>query len=188
MDDCEDEGSDAAKERFHKKGDAYARKEASWRRMLPIQPAYKIFEVESDVRSHSGETKTIGSVEFEEGVRMGTLYDYSQKAVARPSGTFDIRWHHASQQNNTREAICKVTINTWSSTLKSGIDSDSEDGYPATENLNWPTGRDICGILYPSLGFEELDIKFKVVSHSFRSERLTEWIIANSNWSPQLSG
>jgi hypothetical protein len=159
--------------------------------MLPIQPAYRIFEVELEVRHQLGKTKSVGEVEFRDGVTMGPLYDYSQKTVMNPMSSFGVEWQHPSKEKGEENWKGKLKMYVWSSTLPSDIDSDSEDGYSATENLIRQTGRDICGRLYPSLGYKELDIKFKVVSNEFNengNERLTEWIIANSAWAPHLGG
>lgn len=193
--DCKDyENVDAshavhAEEMTRKKQDAYARKEASWRRMLPIQPANKIFEVTSKLRHYLGTTISLGEVEFKDGVRMGTLYDYSQMTVVDPSASFWVDWHHPWPGEDNSNGRGKVTMSVWRTTQPVAIESDSEDGYSAMEDLKWQTGRDICSRLYRSLGYKNLDIKFKVVSneeHEHANERLTEWIMAKSSWTPRL--
>ncbi|KAG4428361.1 hypothetical protein IFR05_016155 [Cadophora sp. M221] len=74
---------------------AYSRKEASWRRMLPVQPPATILEVRQAEHYQTGSYLTVGQVEFEEGVRMGTTYDWAQKTVARPISKFQMKWHMA---------------------------------------------------------------------------------------------
>jgi hypothetical protein len=180
-----------AKEVTRKKQEAYARKEASWRRMLPVQPAHVVFEVESKWRHYFGSTTSIGEVEFPDGVRMGTLYDYSQRTVLNPLSSFGVEWQHPSQEKGRGEVKGKVRISAWSPSQPSVIESESdlEDGVSATEDLKSQTGRDLCGPLYQSMGYEELDINLKVVSieeHENANERLREWITSKSPWTPRL--
>ncbi|KAH9220747.1 hypothetical protein DL95DRAFT_382668 [Leptodontidium sp. 2 PMI_412] len=74
---------------------AYARKEASWRRMLPVQPPATNLEIRQAEHYQLGSYLTVGQVEFAEGVRMGTIYDWAQKTVARPISKFQMKWHMA---------------------------------------------------------------------------------------------
>ena len=67
---------------------AYARREASWRRMLPMQPPPKTLRVVKHSYSQGGESKAGGGIKFQDGVRMGTLYDLAQEAVAIPISSF----------------------------------------------------------------------------------------------------
>ncbi len=71
---------------------AYSRKEASWRRMLPVQPPATIFEVVKIEHYQTGSFKEVGEVTFRDGVRMGTLYDLAQKTVAKPISSFEMKW------------------------------------------------------------------------------------------------
>ena len=74
---------------------AYVRKEASWRRMLPVQPPATIFEVRQASHYQLGSDLEVGQITFEDGVRMGTLYDWAQKTVATPISAFQMKWNMA---------------------------------------------------------------------------------------------
>ncbi|CZR52842.1 uncharacterized protein PAC_02719 [Phialocephala subalpina] len=77
----------------HEKIAAYAIKEASWRRMLPVQPPATTFQVDAVTSSRGGGSRRLGELQFEDGVRMGTLYDYAQKTVSRPISSFWVEWN-----------------------------------------------------------------------------------------------
>ncbi|KAH7357053.1 hypothetical protein BKA65DRAFT_496116 [Rhexocercosporidium sp. MPI-PUGE-AT-0058] len=75
---------------------AYARKEASWRQMLPVQPPATIFEVRKAEHYQGRSYLKVGQVAFSEGVRMGTLYDWAQKTFRMPISEFQMKWHMVS--------------------------------------------------------------------------------------------
>jgi hypothetical protein len=52
--------------------DAYSRKEASWRRMLPVQPPPKILEVVKLTYWEDEQFENRGELQFKDGIRMGT--------------------------------------------------------------------------------------------------------------------
>ena len=71
---------------------AYARKEASWRRMLVAQPPRTSMRVFETIVGQAGESNRVGRLEIEKGLRMGTLYDLAQAAVAVPLTAFAVLW------------------------------------------------------------------------------------------------
>jgi hypothetical protein len=75
-----------------KRVEAYMRKGASWRKMLPIQPPAKNFEVVKHSHYQMGNKVQKGQVRFEDGVRMGVLYDYAYETVRRPISSFSMKW------------------------------------------------------------------------------------------------
>jgi hypothetical protein len=101
---------------------AYSRREASWRRMLPVQPPAVIFQVSAIIHSMMGPRGRVGRLQFEDGVRMGTLYDLAQKTVARPISLFRVQWNMVPafedgggtplQQEVAFEPSPKVTMHT----------------------------------------------------------------------------
>ncbi|TVY59440.1 hypothetical protein LSUE1_G007756, partial [Lachnellula suecica] len=71
-----------------KSQNAYARQEASWRRMLPVQPPAQTLQVFRHSSSMGGSSEQEGYLEFDDGVRMGALYDLAYAAVAEPISSF----------------------------------------------------------------------------------------------------
>jgi len=67
---------------------AYARREASWRRMLSRQPQQKALRVVKHSHFRGGNSKAEGHIQFQDGVRMGPLYDLIQEALAKPISSF----------------------------------------------------------------------------------------------------
>jgi hypothetical protein len=77
--------------------DAYARKEASWRRMLVAQPPVQDLIVKVRTEAMGGPTQRKGELKFEDGLRMGLFYDLVQDFVERqPATYFVIRWYSPS--------------------------------------------------------------------------------------------
>jgi len=70
--------------RSYAKQDAYSGKEAIWRRMLPVQPPAKILEVVKLSYHEDQQFENKGEMRFEDGVRMGTLYDLGYQTVWQP--------------------------------------------------------------------------------------------------------
>ncbi|PVH83800.1 hypothetical protein DL98DRAFT_512951 [Cadophora sp. DSE1049] len=81
---------------------AYARKDASWRQMLPVQPPATIFEIRQAGHYQMGSYLKVGQVTFKDGVRMGTLYDWAQKTVATPISGFQMKWHMAAPSEDAK--------------------------------------------------------------------------------------
>lgn len=78
--------------RSYAKQDAYSRKEASWRRMLPVQPPAKTLEVVTLSYHEDQQFESKGEMQFEDGVRIGTLYDLGYQTVWQPISSFWISW------------------------------------------------------------------------------------------------
>jgi hypothetical protein len=75
-----------------KRVEAYMRKGASWRKMLPIQPPVRNFKVVKYGHYQMGSKVQKGQVRFEDEVRMGVLYDYAYETVRRPISSFSMKW------------------------------------------------------------------------------------------------
>jgi hypothetical protein len=75
-----------------KKVEAHMREGASWRKMLPIQPPVRTVKVVKHTHRRGGNSVQKGQVRFEDGVRMGALYDYAWKTVLRPISSFCMKW------------------------------------------------------------------------------------------------
>jgi hypothetical protein len=79
--------------RSYAKQDAYSRKEASWRRMLPVHPPPKSLEVvKLTEECDSLQFEQRGELRFKDGVRMGTLYNLGYQTVIEPVSMFWISW------------------------------------------------------------------------------------------------
>ncbi|KAK0100832.1 hypothetical protein ONS95_007279 [Cadophora gregata] len=81
---------------------AYVRKDASWRRMLPVQPPATIFEVRQASHYQMGSYLKVGHITVEDGVRMGTVYDWAQKTVTTPISDFQMKWHMAHPNDDAK--------------------------------------------------------------------------------------
>ncbi|KAL2072039.1 hypothetical protein VTL71DRAFT_11382 [Oculimacula yallundae] len=75
------------------KRDAYSRKEASWRKMLVVQPPARTLEIVQCKSYPRGTWKKVGNVTFADGVRMGVLFDYAQNTVSSMNWWFCVQWH-----------------------------------------------------------------------------------------------
>lgn len=60
--------------------------------MLPVQPPPTTLEVDALISAMGRGRQKSGEVKFEEGVHMGTLYDYAQKTVSKPISSFWVEW------------------------------------------------------------------------------------------------
>jgi hypothetical protein len=54
---------------------AFLRKEATWRRMLPAQPPIRQLNIALRTHAMGGDSESSGKAVFEDGVRMGNMYD-----------------------------------------------------------------------------------------------------------------
>ena len=75
-----------------RKRQAYARKEASWRRMLVAQPPRTALAIMDTSDGMGGVAKRTGRLEVEEGLKMGLLYDLVQASVGIPTTMFAVLW------------------------------------------------------------------------------------------------
>jgi hypothetical protein len=127
---------------------AFMRKEASWRRMLPTQPAPHTLAVFKHVSMRRAGKKYQGEVEFPDGVRMATLYDFAYVTVAEPISSFLMMWS------------VRLEIDSENKTVPSS-DGESCDVVTMrvnhTQQCNRGMPRDV-GPEFRSEGFEELDI------------------------------
>jgi hypothetical protein len=74
------------------KKEAYGRKEASWRRMLPIQPASRKLKVVMHSYSWVEEEGNTEVVECGEGVRMGSLFNFAGRVEEKDLVSFSMKW------------------------------------------------------------------------------------------------
>jgi hypothetical protein len=72
---------------------AYARPEASWRRMLVVQPPATLLEVTEQVHAMGGDSERVGTLTFKDGLTMGLLYDLIEQSVMRKGDSFWLEWH-----------------------------------------------------------------------------------------------
>ncbi len=76
------------------RAEAYARKEASWRRMLVAQPPVQDLIVKMRTEAMEGPSQSRGELKFEDGIRMGLFYDLVQDFVEhQPVTYFVIQWY-----------------------------------------------------------------------------------------------
>ena len=71
---------------------AYSRATASWRQMLPVQPPIRTLELIKVTHAQIGDGQCSGEKVFEDGVRMGTLWDLVEDGVKKPITKFGIKW------------------------------------------------------------------------------------------------
>lgn len=76
----------------HAKRSAFLNKEASWRRMLPVQPPPQQVEVVKLTCPDDQQFESRGVLRFENGVRMGTLCDLGYHTVMELGSPFWISW------------------------------------------------------------------------------------------------
>lgn len=81
------------------KAEAYARKEASWRRMLVAQPPVHDLIVKIHAQEMIGApNQSRGELKLNDGLRMGLLYDLVQDFLEhQPTGYFLINWFLSQQ-------------------------------------------------------------------------------------------
>jgi hypothetical protein len=129
-----------------KKRVAYARKEASWRNMLLCQPPVHVLSIEKNWYSMGGKKRQEVSIHFEDGARMGLVYDRAYEAVRRPISAFSMNWDGGKE-----DAV--ILITHFTTQCESDLDED--------------VGREFC-----SEAFEkELEIEFKDVKGKFTYAR-----------------
>jgi len=74
--------------------EAYARKDASWRRMLVVQPPVQELIVKVHTEAIGGPSQSKGQLRLSDGLRMGQFYDIVQDFVEqKPVTYFVIRWY-----------------------------------------------------------------------------------------------
>ncbi|KAB5582532.1 hypothetical protein GE09DRAFT_1049533 [Coniochaeta sp. 2T2.1] len=93
---------------------AFMRADASWRKMLPCQPAKRVLEVAGKINDARGIRETNGTAQFDEGIRMGTLYDFGIDVVRKFSSSFWILW---DEEGTERDRVTMFAHHSW---FKSG--------------------------------------------------------------------
>jgi hypothetical protein len=74
--------------------EAYARKEASWRRMLVSQPPVLDLHIKLRAEAVGGPSQKKGELRLEDGIRMGLFYDIVQDFIEhQPASYFIIQWY-----------------------------------------------------------------------------------------------
>jgi hypothetical protein len=136
---------------------AYMRKEASWRRMLPMQPPPHVLKIDKASYYMRGNRRWKGQKRFWDGVRMASLYDYALVSAMAPVSSFEVDWH-----------------------LRKEVDGDGDDALGeraaighevrkdfVTMNVSWTAQccmgmRADVGVEFKSEGFKQKDIRFKM--------------------------
>ncbi|KAE8444470.1 hypothetical protein EG329_000561 [Mollisiaceae sp. DMI_Dod_QoI] len=136
-----------------KKRAAYARKEASWRRMLPVQPPATTFEVDAISNYQMGSRRQKGEVRFEEGVRMGALYDYAQKTVAKPISSFWVEWHMVPEEEDDSDTPLRQEVE-WKPSQKVTVHTSYT--FQCVQGMRGDVGPE-----FRSEGYENLEITFE---------------------------
>jgi hypothetical protein len=145
--------------RSYAKQAAFSRKEASWRRMLPVQPPAKILEVVKLSYHEDQQYGNKGEVRFEHGVRMGTLYDLGYQTLRQPISSFWISWQMFPDmdcqdfgwgcwdEDEELEHAVSSEADTITFTLSKTIQEDIPETY-------------ILGPEFRSLGYQTVDVEF----------------------------
>ncbi|KAH8687342.1 hypothetical protein BGZ60DRAFT_6159 [Tricladium varicosporioides] len=98
---------------------AVLRKDASWRRMFPMQPPPRYLNVVKYCHDQLGDVTLYGEAHFSSGLRMGSLYDFVEEQVSIPITSFAIIWHDRDREKfeggneksrETTEVILHYTV------------------------------------------------------------------------------
>ncbi|KAJ6584376.1 hypothetical protein B0H19DRAFT_1104870 [Mycena capillaripes] len=93
--------------------EAFRRREASWRRMLVVQPPARMMRVMERCHSRRGDSKRRGVLrvdDLEGGLRMGVLYDLVVPLVDREESSFCTRWHCDADIDKGEEGDLTLTV------------------------------------------------------------------------------
>ena len=108
------------------KMEAYRRKGASWRKMVPVQPApCRLEVVKHTLRRHLmfGNEKEEGWVKLKGGVTMGVIYDLTQEWARRPISSFEVVWGRSESDAGTgAESVVRLVLHH--TTQVSGMKDD----------------------------------------------------------------
>ncbi|KAK8229054.1 hypothetical protein HDK90DRAFT_345830 [Phyllosticta capitalensis] len=78
---------------------AFTRAEASWRRMLPVQPAIGVLEIKNFSHGKVMDGLSNDVAYMERGLRMGTLYDLTEGHIARHRvSSFVVIWPRGKEE------------------------------------------------------------------------------------------
>lgn len=119
--------------------------------MLPVHPAVKRLEVVKRSNEMGGSTECIGESYFEDGVRMGSLYDLAQGEAQWPITRVGVSWVRGEAQSE---------LSGLARNLGLGKEKDK-----VLVNINWTMqccsgGSDHLGPEFESLGYEGVNIKW----------------------------
>jgi hypothetical protein len=78
--------------------------DASWRKMLPCQPAKKALKVVGKKNIREGVFEINGVKRFEDGIRMGTIYDLGMDACWVYVGSFWLQWDVPAEKERNEGA------------------------------------------------------------------------------------
>jgi len=96
------------------KRDAYSREEASWRRMLVVQPPVKELKILKSWSCITGMGKIRGRKIMPDGLRMGLLYDLVEEeahaGTTFQSTDFDLRWNLPSRGKRAIQPTLPINI------------------------------------------------------------------------------
>jgi hypothetical protein len=133
--------------------DAFMRREATWRNMLPVQPPSHVFEVRHAQSNRGGTMRRSGRVYFTDGVRMGTLYDYAYISVAQPISSFAVRWNVLLDEHSHAHQPGWVGAQEWKDAVTMKV------SHTAQCNRGMPPD---VGNEFRSEAFEVLDVELKI--------------------------
>ncbi|KAF7330910.1 putative MFS transporter [Mycena venus] len=79
-----------------KASDAFRRKDASWRRMLVVQPTVRVLRITETSRGLRGifERRAVLKLKDQFNLNMGLLYDLAVPLISRVPSVFCIHWHN----------------------------------------------------------------------------------------------
>jgi hypothetical protein len=83
--------------------DAFMRKDASWRCMLPCQPPKRQLKIVGKKNVREGIRELSGACTFDSGIRMGALYDFGIDACWIYIGSFWFQWEVPTDPGETAE-------------------------------------------------------------------------------------
>lgn len=74
---------------------AYARREASWRRMLVTQPPIRSLGIVKSASTQGGTFENTGKIILESGIKMGLMFDLVEMHMisCSPVSSFALQWH-----------------------------------------------------------------------------------------------
>ncbi|OCL05415.1 hypothetical protein AOQ84DRAFT_366650, partial [Glonium stellatum] len=84
---------------------AYSRKEASWRKMLVVQPPIKVLQVNEHYSDRSSNYSRRAKLLAERGVRMGMLYDFVESQIEDDDWSFNLQWPTLPSEDKERNEL-----------------------------------------------------------------------------------
>ena len=145
---------------------AYARREASWRRMLVAQPPRTSLKVVYTSEGMMGASKKNGRLEVEGGLKMGLLYDVVQASLVIPTTVFAVLW--GVDPPEKEQGVYGIG--------SACLESDGENARPVTEpkadiTLDLRNVQQCCvdepglGPEFSSEGYESVDFNYGEWEH-----------------------